>query len=97
MTIDERSTKSVVLILGATGLTGSFLIEAFDRNPRDVHIRVAARRPDQVKKFQSEGRDAALLDLDNPQTLGRHSRGGPSIPAHGIYRGNFRDGKSYAI
>jgi uncharacterized protein YbjT (DUF2867 family) len=70
MAIDGRSTKPVVLILGATGLTGSFLIEAFDRDPGDVHIRVTARRPDQVSKFQSEGRDAVLLDLDNPQTFG---------------------------
>jgi uncharacterized protein YbjT (DUF2867 family) len=69
MAIDGRSTKPIVLILGATGLTGSFLIEEFERDPGDVHIRVATRRPDKVKKFQSEGRDAVLLDLDNPQTF----------------------------
>jgi NAD(P)H dehydrogenase (quinone) len=70
MTIEGRANVPVVLILGATGLTGRFLIEEFDRDPGDIHIRVAARRADQVQKLQSEGRDAVLLDLDDPQTFG---------------------------
>jgi NAD(P)H dehydrogenase (quinone) len=70
MVTEGRLSRPVVLILGATGLTGRFLIGEFDRDPGDVHIRVAARRAHQVQKFQSEGRDAVLLDLDDPQTFG---------------------------
>lgn len=61
--------KPVVLVLGATGLTGRYLIEELDLMADQVHIRVAARRPEQVERFRAEGRDAVLLDLDDPKTF----------------------------
>jgi NAD(P)H dehydrogenase (quinone) len=61
--------KPVVLILGATGLTGRYLIEELDLMSDQVHVRVAARRPEHVDKFRADGRDAVLLDLDDPKTF----------------------------
>jgi short subunit dehydrogenase-like uncharacterized protein len=61
--------KPTVLILGATGQVGRFILEHLKREPDAVHIRVAARRPEQVAAFQQQGRDAVLLDLDGPRTF----------------------------
>lgn len=57
--------KPTVLILGATGQIGRFIIEYLKREPDAVHIRVTARRPEQVATFQQQGQDAVLLDLDS--------------------------------
>jgi uncharacterized protein YbjT (DUF2867 family) len=35
-----------------------------------VNVRLAARRPEQVERLKAEGRDAVLLDLDDPRTFG---------------------------
>jgi uncharacterized protein YbjT (DUF2867 family) len=66
----EQTKKPVVLVIGATGLTGSFLIKEFDRDSSGVHVRLAARRQEQVDRFKSEKRDAVLLDLDDPRSFG---------------------------
>jgi uncharacterized protein YbjT (DUF2867 family) len=68
MSIDDR--KPTVLVLGATGQTGRLIIEEFDRDPGGVNVRLAARRPEQVERLKAEGRDAVLLDLDDPRTFG---------------------------
>jgi uncharacterized protein YbjT (DUF2867 family) len=59
----------VVLILGATGLVGGRVIAELDREPDGVHVRLAARKPNQVERLRAEGRDAVLLDLDDPRTF----------------------------
>jgi len=61
--------KPTVLILGATGQIGRFILEYLKREPDAVHIRVTARRPEQVARFQQQGQDAVLLDLDSPATF----------------------------
>jgi hypothetical protein len=66
----QKPTCPVILIIGATGLTGRYIIDEFDREPSDVHIRLAARRPEQIERLRAEGRDAVLLDLDDPRTFG---------------------------
>jgi NAD(P)H dehydrogenase (quinone) len=66
MTIHQKPT---VLILGATGQIGRFILEHLKREPDTVHIRVTARKPEQVAAFQQQGRDAVLLDLDRPATF----------------------------
>jgi NAD(P)H dehydrogenase (quinone) len=66
----QKPTCPVILIIGATGLTGRYIIDEFDREPGDVHIRLAARRPEQIERLRAEGRDAVLLDLDDPRTFG---------------------------
>jgi NAD(P)H dehydrogenase (quinone) len=61
--------KPTVLILGSTGEIGRFILEYLKREPDAVHIRVTARRPEQVATFQQQGQDAVLLDLDSPATF----------------------------
>jgi NAD(P)H dehydrogenase (quinone) len=65
----RESAAPVVLIVGATGLVGRHIVEELDREPGGVHVRLAARRPEQVELFRTEGRDAVLLDLDDPGTF----------------------------
>ena len=61
--------KPTVLILGSTGQIGKFILEYLKREAGTVHIRVTARRPEQVATFQQQGQDAVLLDLDSPATF----------------------------
>jgi NAD(P)H dehydrogenase (quinone) len=58
-----------ILLMGVTGQTGRLLLEEFDRDPRGVRLRVAARKPGDVEKMRSAGRDAVRLDLDDPRTF----------------------------
>ena len=61
--------KPTVLILGATGQIGRFILEHLKHEIDTIHIRIATRRPEQVAAFQQQGRDAVLLDLDRPATF----------------------------
>ena len=46
------SEKPTVLVIGATGPTGRLILEEFDREPGDVKLRLAARKPvDFIDKF----------------------------------------------
>jgi uncharacterized protein YbjT (DUF2867 family) len=65
----DQTQKPVILITGATGLTGSFLIKEFDRDSSDVHVRWAARQKEQVERFKSQKRDSVYLDLDDPRSF----------------------------
>ena len=67
MNIHEKPT---VMILGASGNTGRLIVQELARDPGDVHVRVCARQAEQVEKWRGEGRDAVLLDLDEPRTFG---------------------------
>jgi hypothetical protein len=49
--------KPTVLILGSTGQIGRFILEYLKREPDAVHIRVTARRPEQVATFQQQGQE----------------------------------------
>ena len=55
--------------MGVTGQTGRLLLEEFDRDPGEVRLRVAARKPADVEKLKAEGREAVRLDLDDPRTF----------------------------
>lgn len=59
----------VVLVIGTTGQVGTRILKEFDRDPGDVHVRYAARKPEQVDQLRAEGRDAVRLDLDDPSTF----------------------------
>ena len=69
MSIDNR--KPTILVLGATGQTGRLIVEELDHDPGGVQVRLAARRPEQVERLKAEGRDAVLLDLDDPRSFGQ--------------------------
>src|SRR6266481_4712201 len=67
--------KPTVLVLGASGQIGRFVVQQLDQTPEEVHVRVAARTLERCLALQQEGRDAVLLDLDQPNTFAAALRG----------------------
>lgn len=63
------ATNPTVLVIGTTGQVGRLIVDEFDRDPGDVRVRYAARKPEQVNELRSTGRDAVRLDLDDPSTF----------------------------
>src|SRR6266404_9319153 len=61
--------KPKVLVLGVSGQIGRFVLEHLDEYPETLNVRITGRRPKQVATLQQQGRDAVLLDLDNPTTF----------------------------
>jgi NAD(P)H dehydrogenase (quinone) len=69
MAIDEENkSRPRVLILGSTGRTGSKVITELERI-KNVQVVYASRKLDQVEAWQRDGKDAVLLDLDQPKTF----------------------------
>lgn len=61
---------ATVLIIGASGKVGSQVVKELDANHQGiVTVRLATSRPKTAEKWRQEGREAVILDLDNPQTL----------------------------
>jgi NAD(P)H dehydrogenase (quinone) len=66
---EVEPTSPHVLVIGTTGQVGKYIVEEFDREPGNVRVRYAARKPEQVDELQTAGRDAVRLDLDDPSTF----------------------------
>jgi uncharacterized protein YbjT (DUF2867 family) len=60
--------KPVILILGATGRTGSHLVNLLERESDALEIRVAIRKPEQAEQFLKRGIKTVPLDLDDLST-----------------------------
>jgi NAD(P)H dehydrogenase (quinone) len=63
------TTKPTVLVLGATGQVGRLMFDEFGTDPADVVVRYATRKQSQIDAWAAEGRNAVLLDLDDPATF----------------------------
>ncbi|BAY43719.1 NmrA family protein [Scytonema sp. HK-05] len=63
-------SKPVALILGATGRTGSYLVNLLEKDsgPDNLEIRVAVRKPEQAETFTKRGIPTVHLDLDDLST-----------------------------
>jgi uncharacterized protein YbjT (DUF2867 family) len=61
--------KPTILVLGVSGKIGGFVLQHLDKYPQALNLRITARRPEQVSALQQRGRDAVLLDLDDPPTF----------------------------
>ena len=64
----QNENKPRVLILGATGRTGSKVISEFKRIDT-VQVVYSSRKLAQVEAWRRDGKDAVLLDLDQPETF----------------------------
>jgi NAD(P)H dehydrogenase (quinone) len=64
------SEQPSVLVIGATGQTGRLIVAEFDRDPGNVRLRLAARKPADIENLRAAGKEAVHLDLDDPQTFG---------------------------
>ena len=71
-TLKQQSLLNpIVLVVGASDLTGTPpRIAEFDRDPGNIHVRLAGRRSEQIERFRTEGRDAVFLNLDDHRTFG---------------------------
>lgn len=58
-----------ILIIGATGRVGSKVVKEFDKKSDDTIIRLATTQSDIAEKWRQEGKDAAILDLNDPSTF----------------------------
>lgn len=61
--------KPTVLVIGSTGQTGRLIVKQLVEN-NQVNVRYSSRRQAQVDAWRQEGKDAVLLDLDEPRTFG---------------------------
>jgi NAD(P)H dehydrogenase (quinone) len=64
----QNPSKPRVLILGATGRTGSKVIAELERI-NTVQVVYSSRSLTQVEAWRRDGKEAVLLDLDQPETF----------------------------
>jgi NAD(P)H dehydrogenase (quinone) len=64
----QNQSKPRALILGATGRTGSKVVAELDRI-NTVQVVYSSRNLAQVEAWRRDGKDAVLLDLDQPETF----------------------------
>ena len=69
MKISENNRKPRVLVLGATGLTGSAIASTLDNEAVDIEVVRAARNKEQVETWKRDGKQAVYLDLDDARTF----------------------------
>lgn len=60
---------SKVLILGASGRVGSYVVRELRKNAGGVELRLSTSREEVAQKWRHEGYDAAVLDLNRPDTF----------------------------
>lgn len=60
---------TTALIVGASGRIGSHLVRELDTDPTSLSVRLASRRPEDAKRWRSEGRDAVVFDLNDPTSF----------------------------
>ncbi len=64
--IKERAR---VFIIGATGRVGSHIVKELDKNSDGIIVRLSSTDNKTVDDWKQEGREAAFLDLDKPETF----------------------------
>jgi hypothetical protein len=69
MKISENNRKPRILVLGASGLTGSAIASILDDGVADIEVMRAARNKEQVEMWKRDGKQAVYLDLDDARTF----------------------------
>ena len=69
MKISENNRKPRVLVLGASGLTGSAIASILDNGAADIEVVRAARNKEKVETWKRDGKQAVYLDLDDARTF----------------------------
>jgi len=69
MKISENNRKPRVLVLGASGLTGSAIASILDNGAADIEVVRAARNKEKVETWKRHGKQAVYLDLDDARTF----------------------------
>lgn len=58
-----------VLLIGSSGRVGTKLREEFNKNSDGVEIVLSTSKKETAEKWESEGKNAVVLDLNNPETF----------------------------
>lgn len=66
--MNTSSNKPTVLVLGSSGQIGQSVVKELEQSS-EVNLRLSSRRPQEVERLRSEGKEAVYLDLDDPQTF----------------------------
>jgi NAD(P)H dehydrogenase (quinone) len=69
MKISENNRKPRVLVLGASGLTGSAIASILDNGAADIEVVRAARNKEKAETWKRDGKQAVYLDLDDARTF----------------------------
>lgn len=72
-------SKKKVLVIGSTGQVGGQVVNKLEQLASDVEVVVSSRRQAQVDDWNAQGRNAVLLDLDDPRTFGTALAGVDSV------------------
>jgi len=66
---------TTALIVGASGRIGSHLVRELETNPGGLSVRLASHRLEDAERWQSEGRDAVVFDLNDPTSFAEALKG----------------------
>lgn len=58
-----------VLVIGASGRVGSQVVKELDHNSDGVAVRLATSQTAVAEKWRNEGREAVVMNLDEPETF----------------------------
>ncbi|REG99451.1 uncharacterized protein YbjT (DUF2867 family) [Flavobacterium aquicola] len=65
----DSNKKARILIIGATGRVGSHIVKELEKNSEGTVIRLSSTEIATVNKWNKEGYESAVLDLDKPETF----------------------------
>ena len=65
----------VVLVIGSTGTVGALTAAQLELHPKEVLQRYSSCRRQQVEEWKQAGRDAVVLDLNDPDTFAQALHG----------------------
>ncbi|WP_312191845.1 NmrA family NAD(P)-binding protein [Sphingobacterium sp.] len=58
-----------MLIIGASGRVGSHVVKELQKNSEGLSVRLSTTKDDLLEKWQTDGNEAVILDLDRPETF----------------------------
>lgn len=76
---NKTEEKSRVLIIGATGRVGSQVVKELDKNSDGIIVRLSTTQQEVADKWEQEGREAVVLNLDHPETFATALEGVDSV------------------
>jgi uncharacterized protein YbjT (DUF2867 family) len=65
--MEKKDAK--VLIIGASGRVGSHVVKELKKNSDGLSVRLSTTKDDLLEKWQTDGNEAVILDLDRPETF----------------------------
>ena len=66
----SKNHQTHILVTGVTGATGRLIAAEIEASSADVTLRYSSRRPEQVEAWRADGKDAVLMDFDDPTSFG---------------------------